>query len=78
MVVLLEQGRFGKLLPIDHANNKIKGVYHLPSHCSRDIMAAVVEASAFLLGLFLFDSYKLEIVTPYGVSTKWYPKSVIA
>nr|DAI89312.1 MAG TPA: hypothetical protein [Caudoviricetes sp.] len=48
----MEQGRFGKLLPIDHANNKIKGVYHLPSHCNRDIMAVVVKASAICWGFF--------------------------
>nr|DAV94118.1 MAG TPA: hypothetical protein [Caudoviricetes sp.] len=30
-----------------------KGVYHLPSHCSRDIMAVVVEASALCWGFFI-------------------------
>nr|DAG42665.1 MAG TPA: hypothetical protein [Caudoviricetes sp.] len=35
--------------------NKIKrkGVYHLPSHCNRDIMAVVVEASAFAGAFFI-------------------------
>nr|DAX56604.1 MAG TPA: hypothetical protein [Caudoviricetes sp.] len=33
---------------------KRKGVYHLPSHCNRDIMAVVVEALAFAGAFFIW------------------------
>lgn len=56
---MLEQGRPCKLLRIDHENNKIKGVYHLPSDHSRDIMVVVVEASVFA-GAFFCVIIKLQ------------------
>ena len=54
---MLEQGRPCKLLRIDHENNKIKGVYHLPTDHSSDIMVVVVEASALRWGFFVCNKF---------------------